>query len=86
MIIFFEPISELLVSVVVRVTVAMIKHQNHDRRQLGEKKMYFLILLYCRSSLKEVKAGSQAGLKIRGRAEAEAVKRYCLLTCSSWLA
>ena len=47
----------LMYGVLVRVSIAEIKH--HDQKQLGEKRVYFLILLG--PSPRKVRARTQAG-------------------------
>ena len=55
----FTPKSDTLVPISVKVSIGMIKH--HDQMQLGKESVYFwLTLPHHSSSLKEVKAGTQA--------------------------
>lgn len=42
-----------------RVSIALIEY--HDRKELGEKRLYFTLYLYDSPTLREVKVGTQTG-------------------------
>jgi hypothetical protein len=57
------------------------------KKQVGEERVYsacISTLLYCCSSLKEVRTATQAGQE--AGADAEAMKSCYLLACFPWLA
>jgi hypothetical protein len=63
--------------VFIRASIAVIK-KNPYLKQLGEERVYFKLTLPHHSpSLKGVGRGTQTGQEPGGRADAEAMERYC---------
>jgi hypothetical protein len=51
----------------------MMKH--HDQKQVKEERVFFPTFPYCSPSLKEVRAGTQAGLKLGSKTDRKAVEK-----------
>ena len=64
----------------VTVTIALMQH--HGKSNLSRKGLITLLFLYHCLSLKEVRTRTQAGKKLEGRADTEAIEQRCLLACS----
>jgi hypothetical protein len=56
------------------------------KSKLRRKGSSWLTLAHHCSSSKEVRTGTQTGQEAEAGADAEAMKEYCLLACSLWLA
>lgn len=56
--------------ILVRVSVAAMKHHDQKSKKGGDG-LIWLTFLYCCSSLKEVRAGTQTGQEPRADAEAK---------------
>jgi len=78
------PEDQGLVSALVEVSTAMIKH--HYQKQLGEEERKGFQLMGCSSSFREVRKEPKQGRDLEAGAEAEAMEGCCLLACFPWLA
>ena len=75
----FYPSSEEEGLVLIRISIAVMKH--HNKSNLGRKVFLSLTLPHHSPSLKEAKAGSQ-DRNLEAGAEAEVIEEYCLHICS----
>ena len=70
--------------VLVRVSIAMMKHQGQN--QLGKERAHFILQLSGYTpSPREVREETKGGRYLKAVSGAEVMEEECLLACSSWL-